>query len=700
MHIRRRLSIGYALLVFIAVSPGSASFGVTRGWFGGSGNWTTGANWTPPGAPQSGDDVFIGSVGSLSTYTCNYDDASFQLKIYHAITIEESGTGAITLRQPANSLNANSMTISLFGPAEYDIEAGAASIGTVTLNPNGQLIVRQGATVNFGTVNQLGGAVLCVGNTINVNGAYNYNGGVFDAKETTGTLVTGNVSVGTLVLNSGSFGAGAIINNGFSQNVGSAMIAGDITFKAPSIVLAGGATLSAGQNVTQIGGTVTESGTFTGASGQIIGGTANITRIGGNGQWILQSGGAHSGGQLIVGADVGAGTSGVGSYSVVGDATVNFAGGIIVGQLFDGTFNQSAGQVVSGGVELGGTGSLGLAGRRGFYNLSGGSVGSSLGPLIIGDGEAISGQLTQSGGTASFNILEVNPDTTSNGQIKISGGVFQIAQTTLNNGSFSMTGGVATLTGNVDGSGSISVAGSSANLTAGRIRQDALSISGGGHVAIQGNTIGGPFSGNTNRVESLLIEKVGNTINGTLLLGSNRLIVDYAAGASPAANIRQYLTSGYNGGNWNGPGIESRNPLLHPNVTTGWDEASDALGASGGVFGGVLVDNSAILIKYTWIGDANLDGQVDVTDLGRLATHWQSAGDWSGGDFNYDGLVDVSDLGALATNWQAGVGSPLGRSLSDALSAVGLGGVSVPEPAAALMIFLATSFLCRSRSRR
>jgi hypothetical protein len=82
-------------------------------------------------------------------------------------------------------------------------------------------------------------------------------------------------------------------------------------------------------------------------------------------------------------------------------------------------------------------------------------------------------------------------------------------------------------------------------------------------------------------------------------------------------------------------------------------------------------------------GDANLDGQVDVTDLGALATNWQTAAPWTGGDFNYDGFVDVTDLGALATNWQAGVGSPLAPSrLEDALAAMGLTGVTVPEPTA------------------
>jgi hypothetical protein len=60
-------------------------------------------------------------------------------------------------------------------------------------------------------------------------------------------------------------------------------------------------------------------------------------------------------------------------------------------------------------------------------------------------------------------------------------------------------------------------------------------------------------------------------------------------------------------------------------------------------------------------GDANHDGTVDVSDLGILATNWQTTTgkNYQLGDFNYDGLVDVGDLGILATNWQNTLPPPL-----------------------------------------
>jgi hypothetical protein len=62
---------------------------------------------------------------------------------------------------------------------------------------------------------------------------------------------------------------------------------------------------------------------------------------------------------------------------------------------------------------------------------------------------------------------------------------------------------------------------------------------------------------------------------------------------------------------------------------------------------------------FVLAGDANHDGSVDVSDLGVLATNWQSSGKtFADGDFNYDGVVDVSDLGILATSWQKSLPAP------------------------------------------
>ena len=87
-------------------------------------------------------------------------------------------------------------------------------------------------------------------------------------------------------------------------------------------------------------------------------------------------------------------------------------------------------------------------------------------------------------------------------------------------------------------------------------------------------------------------------------------------------------------------------------------------------------------------------------DLGALASNWQQSALWSGGDFDYNGTVNVGDLGILATNWQQGVTTPtLGPSFSEALAALGLGSVAVPEPASLGALSLAGLLALRRRSR-
>lgn len=66
-----------------------------------------------------------------------------------------------------------------------------------------------------------------------------------------------------------------------------------------------------------------------------------------------------------------------------------------------------------------------------------------------------------------------------------------------------------------------------------------------------------------------------------------------------------------------------------------------------------LVEN----VFGTFMGDANLDGQVDAIDLNAVGIHWQNqeGGTWATGDFNGDGAVDPIDLNVVGINWFRGV---------------------------------------------
>lgn len=116
-------------------------------------------------------------------------------------------------------------------------------------------------------------------------------------------------------------------------------------------------------------------------------------------------------------------------------------------------------------------------------------------------------------------------------------------------------------------------------------------------------------------------------------------------------------------------------------------------------FGGVSVTAADVLVKYTYVGDLNLDGVVDASDLARLLQGLNGAGGsspgWNFGDVNYDGVVDVVDLGRTLASLR-GQGAPLVRSGGGP----GGGGV-VPEPAAAagplLLAWLSAARVGRSR---
>jgi hypothetical protein len=70
---------------------------------------------------------------------------------------------------------------------------------------------------------------------------------------------------------------------------------------------------------------------------------------------------------------------------------------------------------------------------------------------------------------------------------------------------------------------------------------------------------------------------------------------------------------------------------------------------------GRAVDATAVLIRQTRLGDANLDGTVNLQDFNRIAANFgASAGPWSRGDFNYDGITNLIDFNRLAANFGLG----------------------------------------------
>ncbi len=141
---------------------------------------------------------------------------------------------------------------------------------------------------------------------------------------------------------------------------------------------------------------------------------------------------------------------------------------------------------------------------------------------------------------------------------------------------------------------------------------------------------------------------------GKLDLRDNDMIVDYTGTPSPLGSIQSLLTSGYAGGAWTGNGINTSQGNAS-NFALGYAEASE-LGLS--EFSGQIVDDTTVLVKYTFYGDTDLNGNVNLTDFNRLAANFGMTGrHWFQGDFNYDTIVNLADFNLLAGNFgQFGLG--------------------------------------------
>jgi autotransporter-associated beta strand protein len=105
--------------------------------------------------------------------------------------------------------------------------------------------------------------------------------------------------------------------------------------------------------------------------------------------------------------------------------------------------------------------------------------------------------------------------------------------------------------------------------------------------------------------------------------------------------------------------------------------------ASGGVVGDIDLGNGQTEARYTLVGDTNLDGTVNVTDLSNMAGNFgkTSGGTWASGDMDYNNTVNVADLSDLASNFGSSLASGLASGLASA-AAPAAARVAVAAPAA------------------
>ena len=195
----------------------------------------------------------------------------------------------------------------------------------------------------------------------------------------------------------------------------------------------------------------------------------------------------------------------------------------------------------------------------------------------------------------------------------------------------------------------------------------------------------------------LTVDSLSNL--GTVNIENNAVVINYGSGADPISSIVSQIISGFNGGTWTGTGITSANAQGNSaSYGIGYADSADPGNPAG-------LSAGQIEIKYTLLGDANLDGKVNGTDFNLMATNFNQAvaNGWDKGDFNYDNKVNGSDFVLLANNFnqfasQSGVSAADMAALDSFAAANGITLSNVPEPASiGLLALTATGILARRR---
>jgi hypothetical protein len=353
-------------------------------------------------------------------------------------------------------------------------------------------------------------------------------------------------------------------------------------------------------------------------------------------------------------------------------STLTITSDLVVGDAGTSTFNQNCGLITVQGNTILGKQSTG----NGTYNLSSNGRLVTNNDLIVG--KYGTGAFNQSGGTNTVSgTLRIAKETGSQGTYTLSGGSL-IAASAVNNGTFNFTGGTASVS-TLTGTGATAV-GSGRSLALNQLRQGSLTVNGSIAIASSGGNAG-----------TVIVNSLSIGASGKLDLNDNDLVVNNGV----FSTIQGLVFAGYGAGpDTSLIGITSTAGQNVSGVTilalfnnalvsvTEWPPSS-----------GQTVGANAVIGKYTYLGDTNMDGQVTPQDYTAVDSNINATGidlgiAWFYGDTNFDGNVDSTDYPAIDGALGLGVGSPL--------AATG----AVPEPSTLAGIGVGVGWIASRRRQR
>jgi hypothetical protein len=695
-----------------------------------NGDWFTDGNWSGGAQPTGADDTFVNNGGVAQILSNNFASAQNLLigGSLGAVGGVELSTGTLTVALEfqigGRNLASDGGLGVLGGTGTFSQTGGAVNVGSFTnIGIGGSFATATAATgtytisngtLNAGSVFAIGNGSLAVGHVLQTGGLVNSTGtvnlgrnngtGFYDMQNgalTAVDLIVGGNGRGEFhQSNSATVSLGGNLNIGVfpssttpgSQSVGTyTMDGGTLTFTKTATT----AIMAVGNGVS---GAVVGFGTFIqnhGVVSMATNGLIDVGRGGGSGVYIMKDGTLTTG-------TIQFGTGSSGTFTrrfqldggVVNASTITFGGSSL-------TINSNRRFDMSGGSLTTGTFLLGGAA---VFAISGGSL--SIGTMNLATGTKLQTSLdltlptTITTGSATVQVdsntlsltgpitnLSRNLTKTGPGTLTLSGALnngFDPLTPTVNP---QITSAAGVLNLNTDGGANLVLNANGGAVSMGTTQHlAALNIGPGGSAELRSG------ADKVLVVGSLNLDG-GSTPTVKLDLHDNDMVVNYNSPTpSPLSVIQAQISSAYASGAWNGNGITSTEAGASTTFRTGlgYAEAS-AVGLSNGVFSGVSLDGDAVLVRYTYIGDANIDGTVDTVDFNLLAASFGQSGlSWNNGDFNYDGSVDTIDFNNLAANFGQTLPGP----------AAGAVGTLVPEPVSALSAGAFAVSLLMGRRRR
>ncbi|HEY1686754.1 MAG TPA: dockerin type I repeat-containing protein [Tepidisphaeraceae bacterium] len=711
------------ILLASAITVGwHASTALATNWQAGAGtpdDWFDSAAWDS-GVPTNSSTANI-SNGGIADIT--YGNAAAQ-SLYLGSTLNGSGTvsmsagqlslSTLTLAQATNSTGVFSQSGGFVTTSNLMLNTTGGSSATYDLSGTGTFT---STYEQFGNPsNKSAGTFIQTGGTHDDRGQLQINYGSYSMSGPS-SLNTDEIYIGTGATSVASFTQSAgitTVSESFQIGQGSYSISSGGNFSDQSDTYIGYGTNSTasfaqtdsicnfGNNSATyplfIGWATGSNGSYTLAGNSQLNSTAESLGYGSSSTGnFTQTGGINNLNQGSLYLAYAAGSTS--SYAMSGSSSTVYAGSEYIGYAGTGTFTQTGGTNNAGGLFMGnnsagsatytlsggnlityfesfytntsavfnqtggvhtilydqGNGELNLY-ETATYNLSGGEFNVPTENVGLSTGPAVS-LFNQTGGVHIVNTLNIS----QYGKFTFAGGNLQITKSFANNGIFDMVNPASigksgtnslSLPLAISGTGSI-IAEANTFLSIGALTTYQASLNISGEIQLL------PAFGTNSQISSLTINP-----GGTLDITNDQLSVYYTS-ASPLATIQGYVASGYASG-WKSNGIISSLAAGQTAVGVGFEQNS-----------------GVVEIRFTWLGDANLDGKVNSVDASMMSA---SGTTWAQGDFNYDGVVNADDYALY----------DLGLAVSGGQTVV------VPEPSwiCAAILPLLGSGLRRRRTRR